>query len=258
MEETKPIYPIKAVNNCLSVLEFLAEKGPSVSIKELSEQLGIYPSTAHRILDTLRHRGYVEQNSESDKYQLGLKVFKLGMARIYEPDLIKAATPYLKELRDQSGETVHLSVMSEGESLCLMKEESPHAIKMSSKVGKGGPLHCTGSGKVLLAYMLKHERKNIIKKTKITRFTRKTITDEKRLEEELSKIRKQGFALDTGEHERYVRCIAAPIRNYEGQVVAVISISGPAFRMGSDERNRLREFLLSVSKRISERLGYDK
>ncbi len=258
MEETKPIYPIKVLDNCLSLLEFLAEKGPSVSIKELSEQLGIYPSTVHRILDTLRHRGYVEQNSESDKYQLGLKVFKLGMAKIYQADLIKEAMPYLRKLRDQSGETVHFSIMSEGKSLCLMKEESPHAIKMSSKVGKGGPLHCTASGKVLLAYMPKDERKKIIKKTKIPRFTRKTITDEKRLEEELSKVRKQGFALDRGEHERYVRCIAAPIRNHEGQVVAGISISGPAFRMGGDEQNRLREFLLSVSKGISERLGYDK
>jgi IclR family KDG regulon transcriptional repressor len=128
---------------------------------------------------------------------------------------------------------------------------------MCSYVGKRAPLHCTALGKVLLAFLPEEERKKILEQKELPRLTDNTITDRNKLEKELSKIQKQGFSLDQEENEKDVRCIAAPIRNYRGKVIAAISISGPAFRIDKKVQNNLKEALIETSTKISKRLGYD-
>jgi len=252
-----PRYPIKVLNKSLSVLEILLQQGSAMNMTEISERLEIYPSTIHRILDTLKHWGYVEQDSHTQKYQLGLKVIELGMAKLHQMDLAREATPYLKELVNQCNETVHLGVLEEGEVLYLAKEESSQTIRMISYVGKRAPLHCTALGKVLLAFLPEEERKKILEQKELPRLTDNTITDRNKLEKELSKIQKQGFALDQEENEKDVRCISAPIRNYQGRVIAAVSISGPAFRIDKKIQNNLKIALIETSTKISKRLGYD-
>jgi len=257
MKKAKPNYPIKVLDKSLSVLELLLRQNSAMNMTELSEKLGFYPSTVHRILDTLKCRGYVEQDSHTQKYQLGLKVLELGMAKLHQMDLVREATPHLKELVNQCNETVHLGVLEEGEVLYLAKEESSQTIRMISYVGKRAPLHCTALGKVLLAYLSTNERKKILGEKVLPRLTDNTITDKRELEKELSKIRKQGFALDREENEKDVRCIAAPIRNYQGEVIAAISISSPIFRIDKNTQNNLKGALLERSRKISKRLGYN-
>ena len=257
MKTTKPNYPIKVLDKSLSVLDILLKQGSAMNMTELSKKLGFYSSTIHRILDTLKHWGYVEQDPHTQKYQLGLKVLELGMAKLHQMDLVREATPYLKELVNQCNETVHLGVIEEGEVLYLAKEESSQTIRMCSYVGKRAPLHCTALGKVLLAYLPEEERKKILEQKGLLRFTEKTITDKKELEKELNKIKKQGFALDREENEKDVRCIAAPIKNYQGKVIAAISISGPVYRIDINKQNHLKEALIRTSKKVSKRLGYN-
>ena len=172
-------------------------------------------------------------------------------------DLVKEATPYLKELVKLCNETVHLGVREEGEVLYLAKEESSQTIRMISYVGKRAPLHCTALGKVLLAHLSTEERKKTLGEKVLRRLTENTITDEEELEKELGKVREQGFALDIEENEKDVRCIAAPIRNYQGKVIAAISISSPIFRIDKNAQNNLKGALIKISKKISKRLGYD-
>jgi len=257
MKETNPNYPIKVLNKTFSILEILLQQGSAMNMTELSKKLDLYPSTTHRILDTLRHWGYVEQDLNTQKYQLGLKLLELGMAKLHQMDLVREATPYLKELVKQCNETVHLGVLEEGEVLYLAKEESSQTIRMISYVGKRAPLHCTALGKILLAYMPEEERKKILEDRGLPRLTENTITDRNKLEKELSKIQKQGFALDQEENEKDVQCIAAPIRNCQGEVIAALSISSPAFRIDKNAQNNLKEALLETSKNISKRLGYN-
>ena len=223
---------------------------------EISEKLGLYPSTIHRILDTLKHWGYVEQEPNNQRYQLGLKVIELGMAKLHQMDLAREATPYLKELVNQCNETIHLAILKEGEVLYLAKEESSQTIRMCSYVGKRAPIHCTALGKVLLAYLSEEKRKDILDKKGLPSLTEKTITNKKELEKELCKVREQGFALDRGEFEKDVRCIAAPIRNHQGKVIAAISISTLSFRIDKNIHNNLKKALIQTSKKISKRLGY--
>jgi len=252
-----PNYPIKVLDKSLSVLELLLQKDSAMNMTEFSEKLGLYPSTIHRILDTLKHWGYVEQDPHTQKYQLGLKALELGMAKLHQMDLVREATPYLKELVNQCNETVHLGALNEGEVLYLAKEESSQTIRMISYVGKRAPLHCTALGKVLLAYLSAEERKKILGKEVLPRLTENTITDKGELEKELGKVREQGFALDREENEKDVRCVAAPIRNYQGEVIAALSISSPIFRIDKNAQNDLKEALVETSKKISKRLGYN-
>ena len=258
MKKAKPNYPIKVLDKSLSVLELLLRQNSAMNMTELSEKLGFYPSTVHRILDTLKHWGYVEQDPHTQKYQLGLKLLELGMVKLHQMDLVREAAPYLKELVNQCNETVHLGVLEEGDVLYLLaKEESSQTIRMCSYVGKRAPLHCTALGKVLLAYLPVEEIKKILGKRELPRLTEKTITDKNELEKELNKVKEQGFALDIGENEKDVRCIAAPIRNYQGRAIAAVSISGPAFRIDKKVQNNLKEALIEISKKVSKRLGYD-
>jgi len=147
--------------------------------------------------------------------------------------------------------------LEEGEVLYLAKEESSQTIRMCSYAGKRAPLHCTALGKVLLAYLPEEERKKILSKKVLPRLTKNTIVNKRELEKELGKVRGQGFALDREENEKDVRCVAAPIRNYQGEVIAALSISSPAFRIDKNAQNNLKEALLRTSKKISERLGYN-
>lgn len=259
MKKTKPNYPIKVINKALSILEILLQQGSAMNMTEISEKLELYPSTIHRILDTLKHWGYVEQEPLNQKYRLGLKVLELGMAKLNQMDLVREVTPYLKELVNQCNETVHLGVLlaEDGEVIYLAKEESSQTIRMCSYVGKRAPLHCTALGKVLLAYLPKVEIKKILDKIELTRLTEKTITDKKELEEELYKVKEQGFALDIGENEKDVRCIAAPIMDYQGKVIAAVSISSPAFRINENVQNNFKKALIETSKKVSKRLGFD-
>jgi len=258
LSKKQPSYPLKALDKSLAILEILSRENSPLSIAELSERLGIYPSTIHRILDTLRYWGYVEQDSHTQRYQLGLKVLELSMAKLQGMEFLKEAAPYLKELQNQSNETVHLAILEEGEVLYLDKEESSQSIRTVSRVGRRVPAHCTALGKVLLAYLDQEEQEKVINEKGVSRFTENTITDKKKLREELSKVREQGFAEDREEHEKDVRCLAAPIKDHRGTVIAAVSLSVPAFRMNASKKRKLKETLIQAGEDISKRLGYNR
>jgi DNA-binding IclR family transcriptional regulator len=218
--------------------------------------LNFYPSTVHRILDTLKYGGYVEQNPNNQKYQLGLKLIELGMAKINQIDLVKEAGPFLKELAKNCNETVHLAILEDINVLYLAKEESSQTIRMISYVGKRAPLHCTGLGKVLLANLPLQDRDKIIDRIELSRLTKNTITDKIKLCEELDMIKEKGFALDEEENENDVRCIAAPIRDYKGKVIAAISVSSPVYRLNKIKQDYIKEALINASQDISSCIGF--
>ena len=128
---------------------------------------------------------------------------------------------------------------------------------MVSRVGRRAPLYSTGLGKILLAYIPEKERKEIIAHTKIQQFTENTITNKKELEKELEQIRKQGVAFDKEENEKEVYCIAVPVKNYHGEVIAALSVSSPTYRINAQRKKFLKKSILSIGRKISKRLGYN-
>ena len=255
MNDKRPNYPIKVLNKAFSILDIFLKNNAPISMTEISEELGLYPSTIHRILDTLKYGGFVEQDSSTQKYQLGLKLVELGMTRLNNIDLVKEARPFLKGLSKKCDETVHLAILEDTEVLYLAKEESSQTIRMISYVGKRAPLHCTALGKVLLAFLPSDKMDKILEKIELFKLTENTIISKQNLIEELNRIKQQGFALDIEENEKFVRCIAAPIRNYQSKVIAAASISGPSYRINEEKQNYLKEELITTCQNISSRLG---
>ena len=256
MVKAIPNYPIKVLSKAFAVFDVLLEHKFPMSMSEISERLDFYPSTVHRILDTLKFGGYVEQNPNSQKYQLGLKLLELGMAKINQIDLVKEAKPFLRDLAKKCDETVHLAILEDDNVLYLAKEESSQTIRMISYVGKRAPLHCTGLGKVLLANLPLRDRDKIIDRIELFRLTNNTITDKGKLREELDMIKEKEFALDREENERDVLCIAAPVRDYKGRVVAAVSVSSPIYRLNNKKQDYIKEALINTVEGISSRLGF--
>ncbi|SJZ75310.1 IclR family transcriptional regulator [Selenihalanaerobacter shriftii] len=248
---------VQSVDRALIILEALADEGRPMTLSNLAEKTELNISTVHRILNTLALRDFIEQNQDSGKYYLGLKAFEIGNAAKKNINLINITKPYLKELVDKCNETTNLAILDEGEVVYVDQAASTNIVKMFAQIGSRGPAYCTGTGKALLAYEDPEKWPELFEQMEFKKLTTKTKVDPKRLEEELRKIRKQGYALDMGEMEEGVRCVAAPIKNHDGEVVAAISISGPSIRMTEKYiKNEVIPIIMEVANQISNQLGH--
>jgi IclR family KDG regulon transcriptional repressor len=246
---------LSTLDDALTILETSAESSAGLGVSEISRKTGYPKSKVHRVLLTLARRGYVRKEPQTDRYQLSLKFFALGSVAVTKLEIKQVATPYLEKLRDASGETAHLAVMDESGVFYIDKIESAQSIRMYSYIGRRAPLHCTAVGKVLLAYQPEQQIEALLSPG-LKRYTAHTITDGKKLKEELTRVRRQGYAVDSEELELGLFCVAAPIKNHLGQTVAAVSISGPGVRV---TRAKIREFIPLVTKtgsEISHMLGY--
>lgn len=250
-------YNIRVLDRAIRILSLLADGKPRTPV-EVSEGIDLSPSTTFRLLTTLSYHNYIKRDERTNQYRLGLACLELAHAYTDSNDLRKVALPELEALRDDVKETVHLAVLDNMEIVYLEKLTGLHAIgMMSSRVGGRAPAHCTGVGKALLAYQKPDLIRSHYKKQGLTRFTDTTITELEVLMQELEGIHQRGYAFDKGEHEYEVRCIAAPIFDLSGDVVAALSISGPSARMDPLEDN---DMLIQKTKQtaldISRQMGY--
>lgn len=256
LQQGKSIPSVQSVERALDLLEKLVEFTEPVSITELSKQLGLHKSTVHRLLSTLRQRGYVTQDVKTNNYQIGLKLFEIGSAVLNKMDLRAKVRPHLERLRQVTNETIHLGILDDYQVVYIDKVESSEVIRMYSRIGKRVPAYCTSLGKILLAYSAKELIANLLMEKPLLRRTEFTITDPELLTEHLAQVKKQGYSIDNQEQELDIRCIAGPIFNYDGQILAAFSISGPTTRMTEDRVAKLSQLILKCSKEISASFGY--
>jgi len=246
---------LSSVANALRLMKVFSDEEPEIGISALAQRLGLAKSTVHRLAATLMDAGMLEQNAESGKYRLGLAVFELGALVRRKMDISSEARPFLRTLRDQTGETIHLAVLDHASVLYINKMESLQAIRMSSNVGARAPVHCTGDGKALLAFQAEEIVDRIIKSGLPAR-TPNTITDPKALRRDLETIRARGYAIDDEESEIGMRCVAAPIRAHSGAVIASLSIAGPTHRVSRKILLSYARDVIGAADSISQRLGY--
>jgi DNA-binding IclR family transcriptional regulator len=250
-------YNIRVLDRAFRILTLLTDGKPRTPA-EISESIDLNPSTTFRMLYTLSYHRYVRRNETTNQYQLGLACLELAQGYTLSDNLRRVALPELEALRDETKETVHLVVLDQMHIVYIEKIPGLHAIGiMSSRVGRRAPAYCTGVGKVLLAYLNEDQVRSYYDQNGFHRFTSTTITDLNLLMQQLAQVRCQGYAVDKGEHEDEVRCVAAPIFDMEGKAVAAISISGPALRMDPIEENYpLIERAKETALRISQEMGY--
>lgn len=247
---------IQSIDRALQVLELFSLEKPEWGVTEISKALNIYKSNVHNILSTFAEKGFVKKDSKTDKYKLGIKFFELGSVVIKNMDLRRIAHSYIEKLSKEFNETVHLGILDKGRVVSIEREESYKGLCSHIEIGRRAPLHCTAVGKAIMSYLSEEEINLIIKEKGLEKFTENTITNKEELKKEFLKIRKQGYAVDNMEHEEGVRCVASSIRDYSGEVIASMSVSGPAFRINENNMFVIAKKVKEYCDCISKEMGY--
>lgn len=249
---------VQSVDRALTILDILKDNADGIGVTELSKRLGVAKSTIHRLLTSLQNKGFVTKNQKNDKYVLGLKLVELGSYVLQNIDIRAVAAEPLRELAHITGETAHLVSMDQGEIVYIDKVESNATIRMFSQIGKRAPVHCTGVGKAMLAYLPEKDVEDIINAKGMQKFTNNTLTTKEDLKSNLNFIKESGYSVDDEEHEVGIRCVAAPIFDHTGNTIAGISIAAPINRMYEDKLKSHVEIVKKYANEISIRLGYRK
>jgi DNA-binding IclR family transcriptional regulator len=247
---------VQSLDRALDILEALAGAGRGIGIVDLSARVGLHASTVHRLLATLVVRGYARQSPRSQRYSLGTRVLQLGRSFHDRSDLRQEAHRYLQLLMDNSGETANL-VMRDGDEVVYIDQvQSPHLVRMFAEIGRRVPLHTTAGGKAIVAFADHDEVRRLVTEKGLPGKTSHTITAQEKLELALAEVRRCGFAIDDEEQEEGVRCVAGPVRDQTGEVIAALSLSGPITRMTKSRIADLGPLVVSVCGDLSAALGY--
>ena len=223
-------YIVDAAAKALELLSTFSFREPRLSLADLAKRTGIPRATAFRLLSTLEQSGFLAK--EHGAYQLGIKCFVLGNIVAGGLDLRETAHPHLVALRDATRETTQIAILDHWQVVYLERMLSPLPVGfMRTRAGAILPAYCTALGKTLLAFMPEDDVAAWASTQRFPAITPRTITTSKRLLKELRTIRERGYGLDEEEREKGVCCVAAPIRNHNGEVVAAISVAGPSQRM---------------------------
>ena len=246
---------IQSVARAMGILEHFSKRR-EMGISEISQCMELSKSTVYGLVNTLTTYGYLEQNLETKKYRLGMKLFELGSVVEKHLDVRNEARPFCEEISKQYGQTVHLATHYEGEVVYIDKFDMPDFLITYSQVGKRAPMSCTGVGKAMLAYLpWEYSQKHVIE-TGFALKTPKSIKNEEELKLELETIRNRGYAIDDEEIEIGLRCVAAPVFNHKGEPVAAISLSGMANKMTEEVVEQMSRDVMECAANISSHLGY--
>ncbi|GAA4726100.1 IclR family transcriptional regulator [Brevibacillus fulvus] len=245
---------IQSVERALQILNLFDEHRSELKITEISSELGLNKSTVHSLLKTLQKYQYIEQNRDTGKYRLGLKLFERGNTVINSLDIQAIAKKHLQELSVKTGHTLHLVVLSGQEGVYIDKVQGTSATIVYSRIGKRVPLHSTGVGKALLAFKAEAELNEILKNYRYIKQTENTIANEAAFRRELRKVKQQGYAVDQEENEPGVVCIAVPVWDYKDEVIAAISLSMPAPRAKTELPDMIVH-LKELGRNVSRQMG---
>ena len=239
----------------LGVLELLRESPRDLGVSDVARTLSINVTTAHRTLRALLSAGYVAQNPDTDRYRLGRQAFLLGLAAGRTLGLT-AVTPILERLRDETGESANLVVRDGSEGLVVLRVESEQPLRFTQEAGARIPLHCTSSGKALLAFA--PDPAQALAGLELTKMTSLTLTSRKALLEDLAEVRRVGYSVNRGERIPGVCGVAAPVLDTQAQPVAAVAVQGPAVRVTEARYAALGRTIRDVAAEVSAALpdGY--
>jgi DNA-binding IclR family transcriptional regulator len=245
--------PVQSVDRAMAILEILAAGG-DVGVTEIARHLDVHKSTAFRLLAALETRDLVEQHQDRGKYRLGRGILRLAAATTSRLDVIQESRPLARRLALETGETVNISVLSDGAALYLDQVAGSSALQPHNWVGQRIPLHATSNGKILLSGLSDHEA--IRQAEPLRYYTPHTITTPEGLAAELAEVRARGWAIAIDEMEIGLTAVAAPVRNAQGDVMASLSVSGPTFRLGARRVPELAAAVTDTADEVSIRMGW--
>lgn len=248
---------MKLIKKTFKILDLFTLEKSSWKITEISKTLNLHHSTVYRILKNLKEERFIFQDIKTKEYSLGLKFLEMGSIVVLSLELFKKAKPILKRLAKlYDGTVLHLTILEGFEAIYLDKIESIRSFPMNSRQGRRAPLYCTGVGKILLAYLPEQDIDYILRNINLVKYTKNTINDMDEIKDNLKLIRKRGYAIDNEEISYGVKCIAGPIRDFTGKVIASVSIASSPIYFREQNLASMLKILLNACKEISTLLGY--
>ena len=243
------------ITKAFRILDHFTNLKPEWGVRELAQVLGDNKSTVYRQLATLADLKVLQQNPQSGKYRLGLKLFELGNRVELQNALVNKAHPCLEQVASEITETVHLGILQSAGVLIVDKIESPRGLKLSSSIGLYTPAYCTALGKVLLANLDKPAQDHYLASLKLQAHTDYTLESKAKLRSQMTKIARDGYAIDREELEEGLICVGVPVYNQLDKIVAALSASGPASRFREDAIAEYVEILQRGASNIRNEIG---
>jgi len=246
---------VQSLVRAISLMRAIADLDDGATLTDLAQTVGLAPSTAHRLLTTLEQERFVRFDQERSLWLIGVDAFTVGNAFVRSRDLVSIARPYMRQLMEDSGETVNLAIEDQSEAIYLSQVECRQLMRVFARPGGRVPMHCSGVGKALMASMSEGEVSRILQKRGMARATGRSIDSPASLREALNDIQSLGYAFDDEEHAIGLRCVAAAILDEYGGPLAAISLSGPKARIDNSRVAVLGGLVHRAADQITAELG---
>ncbi|MDQ0190268.1 IclR family transcriptional regulator [Alicyclobacillus cycloheptanicus] len=246
---------LSSVHHVVMVLRAFRLDRPEMSLADLSRATGLPKSTANKCIHTLVTEGFLERVEGSSKYRPSLRMFEIGNFVLKQMELVREATPLVRHLAKQTGETAHLTYYENGEVIWLLRVDSPTSYQLYSRVGRRAPAMAAASGKAILAFLSEDALSGVLEKG-WRKLTIHTNASREVLLRDLERVRVDGYSFQAGEVDRGIASVGAPIFNHRAQAIASVSVAGPIERFHPDAVRRIGRLAIQTGLAISERLGY--
>ncbi len=246
---------VQSLGRAFNILEEVARHREGIGLADLSKRVGLHNSTTFHLAKTLVALGYIRQEADSKRYRIGRPLFALAANALDEIEMVRLATPILEELSAKTGESAHFAVRMGDSIVVIARTSGPGAFQLAERVGVVRPAHCTALGKVVLAALRPDQFERFLETADLKPSTERSITQIPVLRREIEEARRTGIAFDDGEFNREVRCVATPVRDFTGQVVGAIGISGPVWRLSMQALKSRTKAIQAAANRLSRDFG---
>lgn len=246
---------IQVIDRTFDILELLATEEEGLGITEIARRLDLNKTTVHRIVNGILKRGYVEK-TEQGLYRMGLKCVAIASVRLGNLELSTEARPFLSHLTNTLRQSSHLAILDGTDAVYIDKVEVTKNIRLYSEIGKRIPVYCSALGKALLLDKSPAQVEAILARCDYKNYTKNTLTTMESVMAEIEEGRRTGWTIDDEEHDRGIRCFAAPIYDYTGRIIAAISSSASTFFYTEARQQEITSLVKETAAQISTRMGY--
>lgn len=246
---------VQSLGRAFGILEEVARHRDGIGLAELSKRVGLHNSTAFHLVKTMVSLGYIRQEKDSKRYRVGRPLFALAASSLDEIEMVNVATPVLEDLSRETGESGHFAVRMGDAVVVIARTSGPGAFQLTDRVGVVRPAHCTALGKVILAALRPEQLKRFLERVELKPSTDKSITEIPVLLREIEEVRRAGIAFDDGEFNLEVRCVGVPVKDFTGQTVGALGISGPIWRLSIQAMQNQAKIVKAAAARLSSEFG---
>jgi DNA-binding IclR family transcriptional regulator len=246
---------VQSLGRAFAILEEIARHREGVGLADLSKLVGLHNSTTFHLAKTMVSLGYIRREKDSKRYRVGRPLFALAASALDEIEMVNVATPALEDLSRETGESSHFAVRMGDAVVVIARTSGPGAFHLTDRVGVLRPAHCTALGKVILASLRQDQLERFLARVELKPSTAHTITESPVLLREIAEIRRSGIAYDDGEFNLEVRCVAVPVKDFTGQIIGALGISGPIWRLSNQVMQSRAKTVQAASNRLSAAFG---